>query len=90
MGVNSDVNRLFDPTFVPLMTTVATKCGKVACDWVGRVSQRVVACKKVYSSRKSKEGKVLIFSLVSVLVILKSVLSLECVVQWLKEGTQQN
>ena len=48
------------------MTTVATKCSKEACDWVERVSQRVVAWKKVYSSRKSKEGKVLIFSLVSV------------------------
>ena len=33
----------FDPTFVPLMTTVATKCSKEACDWVGRASQRVVA-----------------------------------------------
>ena len=70
--MNSDVNRLFDPAFVPLMTTVATKCGKEACDWVGHVYQRVVASKKVYSSRKSKEGKVLIFSLVTVLVIFKS------------------
>ena len=60
------------PCVWPLMTTVATKCSKEACDWVGRVSQRVVAWKKVYSSRQSKEGKVLIFSLVSVLVILKS------------------
>ena len=44
--MNSDVNRLFDPAFVPLMTTVAAKCNKEACDWVGRVDSTRSSVKK--------------------------------------------
>ena len=52
--MNSDVDRLFDPAFVSLMTTVATKCSKEACDWVGRVSLFEKRCTVQEKVKKEK------------------------------------